>query len=107
MTDNEPHTIGRIVRIFAVVLALIGIAYVYGGAQLAFLGGSPYFLITGIAVIVSAFLVWRGNSWGGWLYAAMLAWTWVWAVSEAGVDFWTLLPRLFGPYLFGLFFLTP
>ena len=37
----------------------------------------------------------------------MLAWTYIWAISEVGVDFWTLLPRLSGPFLFGLFFLTP
>ncbi|OWJ80146.1 membrane-bound PQQ-dependent dehydrogenase, glucose/quinate/shikimate family [Haematobacter genomosp. 1] len=94
-------------RVFATLFVLIGLAYVWGGAQLALLGGSLYFLITGLAVIVSGILVWRGNGWAGWLYAVMLAWTYVWAVDEVGVDFWTLLPRLSGPFLFGLFFLTP
>lgn len=84
-TTERPRAIAA--KGFAVVLVLIGAAYAWGGGQLAALGGSWYFLITGLAVIVSAALVWRGSSWGGWLYAAMLVWTWVWAVSEVGVDF--------------------
>lgn len=107
MTTSSQRPTGLVVRLFAVILVLIGAAYAYGGAQLASLGGSPYFIITGIAVVVSAILIWRGSAWGGWVYAAMLAYTWVWAVNEAGVDFWTLLPRLSGPFLFSLFFLTP
>ncbi|MDR7260088.1 membrane-bound PQQ-dependent dehydrogenase (glucose/quinate/shikimate family) [Sphingomonas sp. BE270] len=93
--------------IYAILLVLIGVAYALGGAQLALLGGSWYYLITGIAVVISGFLIWRGNAWGAWLYALMLSWTFVWALLEAGIDFWSLLPRLFGPFLFGLWLLTP
>ncbi|RWR10253.1 membrane-bound PQQ-dependent dehydrogenase, glucose/quinate/shikimate family [Paenirhodobacter populi] len=107
MTETVTRPRAVVAKVFAIVIALIGAAYAWGGGELAALGGTWYFLITGIAVIVSAVLVWRGSAWGGWLYALMLAWTWVWAVHEVGVDFWTLLPRLTGPFLFGLFFLTP
>ncbi len=106
-TETQRRPKAAAAKVFAVLLLLVGAAYAWGGGQLAAVGGSWYFLVTGIAVIVSAALVWRGSTWGGWLYAAVLLGTWFWAVSEAGVDFWTLLPRLFGPYLFGLFFLTP
>lgn len=100
-------SVGAPTKLFAAILALVGIAYLYGGALLAWLGGSPYFLITGVAIAASGVLIWRGNAWGGWIYATMLAATMCWAVVEAGVDFWGLLPRLFGPCLFGLYLLTP
>ncbi|NPD14900.1 membrane-bound PQQ-dependent dehydrogenase, glucose/quinate/shikimate family [Xinfangfangia sp. D13-10-4-6] len=106
-TTQRQGTGGRAAKVFAVLLVLIGAAYIWGGGQLAALGGSLYFLLTGIAVVLSGLLVWRGNALGGWLYALVLASTWIWAISEVGVDFWTLLPRLMGPFLFGLFFLTP
>lgn len=106
---TEPNDPARAVaaKVFAVLLVLVGLGYLWGGAQLALLGGSKYFLITGIAVIIAGALVWAGNAWGGWIYAAVLTTTLIWALSEVGVDFWTLVPRLFGPFLFGLFFLTP
>lgn len=96
-----------VAKVFAALLVLVGVAYLYGGVQLALLGGSKYYLLTGLAIAAAGILLWGGNAWGAWLYAAMLAWTFVWAIGEVGVDFWTLLPRLSFPFLFGLFLLMP
>jgi len=94
-------------RILAVFLAIIGILLAVGGGQLVFLGGSFYYLITGIAVIASAIFLWQGSMWGVWIFAAMLAWTLVWSFYEVGFDAWALMPRLVGPFVVGLYMALP
>lgn len=94
-------------RIFPAILFLLGLTLTVGGGWLAGLGGSLYYLVTGVALVFSAVLVWRGHALGGWLYALILAWTLAWAVREAGVDFWTLLPRLAVLFVLGLWLVTP
>ncbi|HUN52371.1 MAG TPA: PQQ-binding-like beta-propeller repeat protein, partial [Candidatus Sulfotelmatobacter sp.] len=93
--------------VYPFLLVIIGLVLAGGGVWLVRLGGSRYYLVTGLAVVLSGLLLWNGNAWGVWLYALMLAWTLAWALREAGIDFWTLTPRLFGPFLFGLWLLTP
>jgi glucose dehydrogenase len=93
--------------VLAMVVGAIGLFLVAGGAQLALLGGSLYYLITGAALITVALLLWRGNKWGARLYAAMLGWTVLWALWEVGSDGWGLAPRLIGPFVIGLWFLLP
>lgn len=39
---------------------------------------------------------------GGLLYLAAVAFTWLWALWEVGLDGWGLLPRVFGPTLLAL-----
>lgn len=92
----------RPIRIYPAILFLLGLVLAIGGGQLAVLGGSWYYLITGVALVVSSVLIWRGNALGGWLYALMLAWTLVWSLAEVGLDFWTLLPRLALLFVLGL-----
>lgn len=99
---------GKLVsRVLAVVLLCIGLAVGAGGAWLIALGGSPYYLAGGIAVALSGFWLWRGDPRAGWLYAAFLLVTLIWAVWEVRLDGWQLTARLIGPALFGLFFALP
>ena len=94
-------------RILAVFLALVGIVLTVGGVQLATLGGSLYYVITGIAVLASAWFLWTGSMWGVWIYAAMLVWTIVWSFAEVGFDGWALMPRLVGPIVIGIYMALP
>lgn len=95
-------------RIFPALLVLLGLVMAGGGGWLASLGGSLYYLVTGLAVTLSGILIWRGNANGGWLYALVLAWTLVWSLIEVGgIDFWTLLPRLALLFGLGLWLVTP
>jgi len=93
--------------LFALLLAAIGVFLAWNGARLAGLGGSPYYLITGIAVIVSAVLVAMGRWAGAKLYFLMLVATLAWALWEAGFDPWALAPRLVAPWVLGIWFLIP
>jgi quinoprotein glucose dehydrogenase len=82
-----------IIRITSAIVALIGIVLALGGAWLTILGGSLYYLIVGIAMIVTAWLLLRRPSAGFWLYALVLVGTMIWAIGEVGFSFWPLAPR--------------
>ena len=87
------------VRIFAAILALIGAILAVGGTWLATLGGSPYYLLAGIGLIVSGVLMMRLRLVGIWVYSGVFLATLAWAVWEAGLNGWALVPRLVGPYV--------
>lgn len=91
----------------AVVLGIIGLTLAWGGVVLAANGGSLYYLVTGLAVLLAAFGLLRRKSYAVWVFGAMLTWTIVWSLWEAGLDGWALMPRLVAPALAGLLFMLP
>lgn len=90
-----------------VILLLIALYSLVGGVWLATLGGSSYYAVLGIVLLVCAGLLWRNRETGLWLYALVLAATVVWGVWEAGTDFWALAPRYDILFLLGLWLLLP
>lgn len=107
--NAEPVSLGgRIVRlVVAVIFVIIGVSLIVGGAILLFDGGSPYYLITGLAVALSGVLILRRDGRGVMLYGAMLAWTLAWSLWEVGWDGWQLVPRLVAPFVLGLTLFLP
>jgi quinoprotein glucose dehydrogenase len=85
------------VRIFAGFLILVGIVVGALGAWLVSLGGSPYYVSAGIAMIVAGALLARGSIAGIWIYTALFLATLAWALWEVGLDGWGLVPRLAAP----------
>lgn len=49
----------------------------------------------------------RGHVAGVWIYVAILVGTIAWAVSEAGLDGWALIPRLIAPAVLGFWIWSP
>ena len=91
----------------ALLLVLLGAAVAGGGAWLLALGGSPYYLACGLAVLATgAVLPWRPRI-ALWLYGAFLAATIAWAIHEVHWDWWQLLPRVDLWFLFGAWLLLP
>lgn len=84
-------------RLVGVVLGLIGLILGTGGAWLAILGGSLYYLIAGGTMIVAAVLLVRGQIRGAWLYIAVVLLTILWAFWEVGPNPWALVPRVIAP----------
>lgn len=84
-------------RVLGVVLLLIGLILAIGGLQLAILGGSPYYILAGVGLLVAGVLIARRNIAGAWVYLAVYVATVVWALWEAGLNGWALVPRLVGP----------
>ena len=81
-------------RLLALLLVLLGACLVVGGGALVGYGGSPYYLVAGLLLIACAVLQLKRSPAGGYVYAALLAGTLVWALWEVGLDLWQLLPRL-------------
>ncbi|MDB5581230.1 MAG: quinate dehydrogenase [Bradyrhizobium sp.] len=89
--------------ILSTLTALFGLYFLIAGGYLAMLGGSLYFCLAGIALLGAGVFLWRGYMTGVWLYALTLIVSAVWAIADAGWDFWPLFSRLFA--LGGLGFL--
>ena len=68
----------------AFVMAIIGIVLTVGGIWLAALGGSPYYLIAGVAMLSSAWFLVRGRLLGGWIYVGLFILSAIWGFSESG-----------------------
>lgn len=94
-------------RIYAAFLGLIAVLLIYGGFQLAWVGGSPYYLAAGLALLTSAALLFRGKREGIWVYAAIVVATLAWAVWEVGFAPWALMPRLAAWFIVGSWMLMP
>jgi quinoprotein glucose dehydrogenase len=80
--------------VLAATLCLLGIPSLVGGIFLLVLGGSAYYAAAGLALLACASLLWARNPLGERLYAVFLLATLAWSLSESGLNFWALLPRL-------------
>ncbi|MFC3712535.1 membrane-bound PQQ-dependent dehydrogenase, glucose/quinate/shikimate family [Sphingoaurantiacus capsulatus] len=76
-----------------------GLWLAIGGTQLISLGGSPYYLIAGSALLVTAALLARGRRAAVWLYVAIVVATAAWTFAEVQVQRWGVLARLGGPLI--------
>ena len=94
-------------RLLAILFGALGLTFVAGGVWLLRLGGSPYYLLGGGALLISAALIWRGDRRGAWLYGLFLLGTILWSLAEVGLDAWSLAPRLALFVGIGLWMLTP
>jgi quinoprotein glucose dehydrogenase len=88
-----------LLRLFGIILLALGLVLAIGGVKLVTLGGSPYYLVIGLALMAAGALVLFGRVWGLHVYLAAFAVTFVWALWEAGFDGWALVPRLVGPFI--------
>jgi quinate dehydrogenase (quinone) len=94
-------------KVFSVVLILIAVPLLLGGVQLLSLGGSFYYLLAGLVLIISGRNLWRGNPLGLRIYGVFFAFTVVWALWESGTNLWALMPRILSFAVLGLLLLTP
>ncbi|TPL60019.1 membrane-bound PQQ-dependent dehydrogenase, glucose/quinate/shikimate family [Mesorhizobium sp. B2-4-2] len=88
-----------------VLLAILGLLIGAGGAWLVALGGSWYYLPTGVALLASGVLLLSGNAAGVWLYVLTWIATLAWAYWEVGMDGWGLMPRVLAPTVILIFVL--
>ncbi|NHN36550.1 membrane-bound PQQ-dependent dehydrogenase, glucose/quinate/shikimate family [Pseudomaricurvus alcaniphilus] len=93
--------------VYPSVFMISGLYLLVGGYQLITLGGSWWYGISGILLIVSGGLLAAGHRFGSWLYGLFLAYTIIWALSEVSLNLWALMPRLTLWLVLGLWLLTP
>ncbi len=94
-------------RLVAVIILIFATAYLYGGSLLLSVGGSWYYALAGLALLLVSVQLWRQKSSATTLYSILILLTMLWAVWEVGFDLWALLPRLNVLLVIGLFFLLP
>ena len=90
-----------------IVVAALGIFFAIEGGRLAALGGSWYYVIAGVALVVSGGLFALGRRTGLWLYGLVLVGTIIWAIGEVGLDGWQLMPRVVAPAVLGVWLCMP
>ena len=93
--------------LFLLILAASGAGLLWLGGKLVLLGGSPWYLLTGIVMIATALLGLRKRPASIWLFWGFLAANLTWALWEVGLDGWALAPRLMMPLCLGLWMLSP
>lgn len=81
-------------KAYAILLALTGLAYTLPGFFLMMQGGSVYYLGAGLLLIVIAGKLFQKQTSGLTLLAVLLGLTLLWTLYESGFDFWAFVPRL-------------
>ncbi|WP_119460065.1 glucose/quinate/shikimate family membrane-bound PQQ-dependent dehydrogenase [Rhodospirillaceae bacterium SYSU D60014] len=93
--------------ISGIVIVLLGIALGAGGVWLIDLGGSWYYLLAGLGLVLTGLLLIVRRPAALWVYAIVVLGTLGWAVWEVGLDWWQLAPRGDVIFLIGLYLLMP
>ncbi|TWG99350.1 quinoprotein glucose dehydrogenase [Mesorhizobium sp. J18] len=91
----------------SLLVLLLGIVLLGGGVWLAVLGGSWFYILLGLALIISAALLLARRPVGLSLYALTLLATVVWALWEVGFDWWALSARGSLLIVLGILLLLP
>ncbi|MBJ8417858.1 glucose/quinate/shikimate family membrane-bound PQQ-dependent dehydrogenase [Acinetobacter courvalinii] len=96
--SSSSHTMLKIwCFILGLVLLLTGLFFTVGGVKLATLGGSWYFVISGVLTLIAALFIFKKKALGVWLFTLVFAGTIVWSLFDAGLEFWPLFSRLMFP----------
>lgn len=83
--------------LLGLVLSAVGLFFAIGGGKLLTLGGSAYFLIAGIVMLLSAIQFLRKKSSAVVLFLLVFIGTLIWALADVGMVFWPLVSRLMVP----------
>ncbi len=95
-----------VLNILSVIFCgLTALYLIVGGAWLLVVGGSPYYVATGIVLLAVAWLIWQRHPAAFMLYALVLVGTAGWGLWESGPDFWALVPRSDVLVVFGIWLL--
>ena len=82
-------------RILSFLLLLAtGLGMAVPGLYLASLGGSLYYAVAGVLILISAVMVLRDNPAGATLFWLVFLGSIGWSLWEVGLDGWALMPRL-------------
>lgn len=98
-------SLGFIGTISLLITGLTALYLLIGGAWLLSLGGSTYYIVTGVVLLGVTWLLYQRDPKAFVLYALVLVGTAIWALWESGPDFWALAPRSGVLVIFGVWLL--
>lgn len=84
-------------QILAATLMATGVFFLAGGIYLVTLGGSWYYVVAGVGLVLSGWRLWRGMLDGVYLFMAVFLFTVLWTYYETGLNFWGWVPRMAAP----------
>lgn len=84
---------GLLTLLYAFCAIITGLALLYLGAQLLFVGGSPYYVIAALATLAIAALLIKRSLAAVWMLGGLSVATFIWALTETGWNGWALIPR--------------
>jgi quinoprotein glucose dehydrogenase len=82
-----------VLAITSTIFAIFGLILAAGGAYLVALGGSIYYLLAGIGMLLTALLLFMRRPAALLVYGLVVLLSLAWAVWEVGFDWWQLGPR--------------
>ncbi|MCA1175007.1 MULTISPECIES: membrane-bound PQQ-dependent dehydrogenase, glucose/quinate/shikimate family [unclassified Pantoea] len=85
-------------KLTSIVLAILALALLYMGGKLLMLGGSAFYALMAVGLLITAILLFRNQRSALALYAVLMWITLAWIIWEVGFDKWQWIPRgdLFG-----------
>src|SRR3546814_382931 len=92
--DGKRRGRGWPLPVLGAIILLLGLVLAVGGGYLAVLGGSWYYVLAGIGLVVSGVQLVRGRASGAWWFAAVFVGTLAWTIWESGLSYWRWIPRL-------------
>jgi quinoprotein glucose dehydrogenase len=101
----QTRSLGVAGFIILLLTALTALYLLIGGAWLVAVGGSAYYIVTGVVLIGVTWLLSRRSPGALVLYALVLVGTAAWSLWESGPDFWALAPRSGVLVIFGVWLL--
>lgn len=104
---DQPSKSSGMRNFTAFILVVLGLVVLGGGAYLAVLGGSLYYIIAGLMLLASGILLFRRSIASYLVYAVLMLGTTIWGLWEVGSDFWALVPRLDILGVIGVWMLIP
>lgn len=81
---------------FSLFIGLFGLAMFAGGIWLIAVGGSWYYGLAGLGLLIAAGFLLRRRQAGQVVMAAVWLASLLWAFSEVGLNGWGLIPRVVG-----------
>lgn len=94
-------------KLTSLVLAILGVALLYMGGKLLMMGGSAFYALMAVGLLITAILLFRNQRSALSLYAVLMWITLAWMIWEVDFDKWQWIPRgdLFG--VIGLWLAMP
>lgn len=89
------------------VLIAFGLLIGIGGVWLLAIGGSGYYAVLAVGLLITGWMLLRRSRWALPVYAAILAATPVWSLWEVSLDWWPLAARLGVLTVIALVLITP
>lgn len=93
--------------ILSLLILLIGLYIAAGGVWLTVLGGTWFYMLIGVALVVAAGLLFARRAIGLTVYGVTLVVTLAWALWEVGVDWWALSTRVGMLLVLGILLVLP